>query len=75
MEYLFPDLNIPKKGIKKFKKPTNREIQQWLKETEGVWSNDILVWLNKPTIIGRENKYTGSLTIAQQWWIICELQD
>ena len=73
MDYLFPDLVVPE--LPPFRQPTRREVAEWLRQTEGVWTNAILCWLGRPSHPERVHHYTGALSLAQQWWIICELQD
>jgi hypothetical protein len=76
MEYLFTDLVIPSEAeLPRFREPTHREAAQWLRQSEGVWSNELLRWLDRPEVAGRVVCYTGTLSLAQQWWIICDLQN
>ena len=79
MEFLYPDLNLNlNNSIPAFRQPNTREIQQWIRETSGVWSRELLKWLGRqlpPENTQRVVKYTGGLSLAQQWWIICDLQD
>jgi hypothetical protein len=79
MNILFPDLVIP--DIPAFREPTRSEIAAWLRVTAGVWTLDILRWLGRhlppegsQAYRDRDITYTA-LTMSQQWWIICELQD
>jgi hypothetical protein len=73
MDFLFPDLVIPE--LAPFRQPTRSEAADWLRQTGGVWINDILRWLGRPTRSDRDIAYRGALTPSQQWWIICDLQD
>lgn len=72
MDLLFPDLHVP--DLPRFTQPTTREITAWLRDTEGVWSNELLRWLGRPEVSERIVMYTGPLSLAQQW-IVCELLD
>jgi hypothetical protein len=62
--------------IEKFVTPTNIEIGDWIRQTEGMYTNEILIWLGKSPDPKRENvKYIGKLTLPQQWFILCDLED
>jgi len=74
MDFLFPDVIIPE--LLTFIQPTIKESNDWIKQTGGIWTNEILKWLGKPIREDRTNiVYNGTLTIAQQWFILCELMD
>jgi hypothetical protein len=77
MDILFEGLDLSAfDTIPRFRTPTRREIAEWIRQTEGVWTNEILEWLGRPVRPDRAGvKYHGPLTLAQQWWIIGELQD
>jgi hypothetical protein len=79
MEYLFPDLVIPE--LPPFREPTHQEITAWLRATKGVWTLELLRWLGRPLPAPDSDDYRlrdityPPLSLAQQWWIICDLQD
>lgn len=73
MDYLFPEFCVPE--LAPFVRPTNREVQDWLAQTRGMLSNELRHWAGLVPLLGRRVLYTGPLTLAQQWWIYCELND
>ncbi len=73
MEFLFDfeiNLNL---NNNKFIIPSTIQINDWLKQTNGIYTKEICDYLN----IKKDNcaKYSGSLTPAQQYWIITDLQN
>ncbi len=62
-------------NIRESLRSRSKNVQDFLKQTEGVYTNDILRHLGRPTLPDREIKYTGPLSIQQQWYILCEIMD
>ena len=80
MEYLFGcDYEIPQ-----WRQPTTVEIQKWLKDTGGVYTQEIYKFLKTQRDNFSNEKFLQTLppkdcisyihlTGDQQYWIICEL--
>src|SRR5437879_2004753 len=69
---LFDDLNFKDKFIP----PTNKEVIDWLKQTQGILSNDLRLLLGLPILKERERiKYSGLLSLRQQIYIYRELNE
>jgi hypothetical protein len=67
---LFSDIDVGPKFIA----PTNRQVQDWLKQTQGILSNDLRQRLSLPILKERETiVYTGPLSLSQQMYIYHEL--
>jgi hypothetical protein len=74
MDFLFPDIDIT--NIEPFKIPLDRQIIDWIKQTNGQYTNELRQFLNLPKLDSRSHiVYNGPLTLAQQYWIICELSE
>lgn len=62
-------------------RPTNAQIQDWLWKTQGQLSPEVIRYgqehgkqgILSACLARTAVVYNGSLTIAQQWWIFCEL--
>jgi len=87
MEYLFGEelaIFLQKQDIPLFKIPSDKEIAEFIKQTEGILSPEICKLLNIEyhqtdslpllRLQANNNKtYTGSLTIQQQLYVIQDL--
>ncbi len=74
MEYLFPDIDIS--NLTRFIIPNEKEIIHWLKQTKGVYTDDIRNYFNIRLLPNREIVvYQGSLSLMQQIYIIQSINE
>lgn len=72
MNYLFDDdkeLLEKVEQLTVFKTPTNREITEWLRQTKGMLSKEVKMFLRLPIREQDTVVYDGPLTVSQQVWI------
>ena len=51
--------------------PSYREIVDYIKQTQGIVTNEILIYLGKPPIESRKDiQYKGPLTLDQQLFVL-----
>lgn len=72
IEPLFHDIKIDTEWMQ----PTPAQIIDWIKQTNGIVTNEMLNYLGYPMKTNRSDiHYAGDLTIQQQIYILHELTD
>jgi hypothetical protein len=74
MDILFEGLSLDDIGPV-FKNPSDREKQDWIRQTEGRYTNEILQFLQLQVRKDNPAVYIGPLSIVQQISIVHELTD
>ena len=60
----------------RFTTPCDKDVREWLRQTRGVLTNEVRAWLGLPPIESRSViKYEGPLSLAQQYYVLCELNN
>ena len=75
MDILFEGLDLTWEDQLRFTVPTVNEVRDWLRQTEGRYTNEILEFLHLPLRTTNVATYSGSLSIPQQVYIIQTLNE